>query len=133
MNRRATIRAGLAGAAAAVAAPAVAYAAGSPDAELIALCDRFVARERVYRSYFEGGANYIADEATQDAVTERITEEQVELIDAIVEHRATTLEGLKAVALAYAAYCPDIGGPDSESYPEEKLISMLARDVRRMA
>lgn len=133
MNRRETIRAAVAGAAAAIAAPAVAQAAGNPDAELIALCDRFVARERVYRSYFEGGANYIADEAAQDPVTERITEEQVELIDAIVKHRATTLEGLKAVVLAYAAYCPDISGPDSDSYPEEKLTAMLARDVRRMA
>ena len=133
MNRRATIRAAMAGAAAAIAAPAVANASGNPDGELIALCDRFVAQEQIYLSYFSGGANYIPDDDERDAVIEPIQGVQERLVDAIVQHRATTPAGLMAVARCFAEYCPDKENPTDERYPEEKLATMIARDIRGLA
>ncbi|WP_174503951.1 hypothetical protein [Acidiphilium sp. C61] len=133
MNRRSTIRAAMAGAAAAIAAPAVANAASNPDAALIALCDRFVAQERIYLSYFSGGANYIADDDERDAIIEPMQDAQGRLVDAIVQHRATTPAGLMAVARCFAEYCPDKENPADEMYPEQKLATMIARDVRGLA
>ncbi len=96
MNRRDTIRAAaMAGAAAVLAAPAVAYAAGNPDARFIAECNEYVAATRDEYASFKT----IRDDAERDIVMAENLARQEALIKSIwgVE-RISTPEGAHAAA-----------------------------------
>ena len=95
MNRRETIRAGLAGAAAAIASPAAAQAAGNPEARFIAECDEYVAATRAEYASFKT----IRDDDERDIAMAANRARQEALIDRISSvERIRTPEGARAAA-----------------------------------
>ena len=135
MNRRATIRAGLAGAAAAVVAPVAAQAAGSADAELIAIADRYVALEARYNEAYKVPGLTIEMEEAIDRQNASIEAEMRGLLDRIARTPARTPEGVAAIARAALAYAdPTDLDPENEAlYLSDRLAARLMIDARRLA
>ncbi|MBU6356453.1 MAG: hypothetical protein KJS79_06915 [Rhodospirillales bacterium] len=101
MNRRGTLKAAMAGAAAAIAAPAVAYAAGNPDARFIADCDEFVALQQAELRAFKT----IKDDDERNIALTRPRARQTALIDSIwATDRIHTPEGARAAARVILAW-----------------------------
>ncbi|WP_287799260.1 hypothetical protein [Acidiphilium sp.] len=108
MNRRHTLKAAVAGAAAAIAAPALANAAGNPDAKLIAFCDRFTALEHEKRRIYATAADTVEADRAANAATAPIFEEQGHILDRVHEMEAVTWDGLRArlrMAFAFQPKC----------------------------
>ncbi len=131
MNRRRTLASLAAGTAAALVAQIAAHA-GSPDAELIALCTRFDANERRYLALYSDDIP-IEDETARDALAEPIQAEQRDLAERITNYRITTLAGFAAVARSLGLWDSTIGEPSEHSGIDEQLVAMLVRDARRLA
>ena len=101
MNRRRTLKAAVAGAAAAIAAPAVAYAAGNPDARFIADCDEFVALQQAELRAFKA----IEDDDERNIALTKPRARQTALIDAIwATDQINTPEGARAAARVILAW-----------------------------
>ncbi|EGO96807.1 hypothetical protein [Acidiphilium sp. PM] len=101
MNRRRTLKAAVAGAAAAIAAPAVAYAAGNPDARFIADCDEFVALQQAELRAFEA----IKDDDERNIFLTKPRARQTALIDSIwATDQINTPEGARAAARVILAW-----------------------------
>ncbi len=129
MNRRETIRAAMAGAAAAVAAPAVAQAAGN-DAELIALCDRFTELERQKRHIFDTAPNTLEGDRLAQAETAPLYEEQDQIITRAHEMDAKTWDGVRArlrMAFSYRPTC--IEGPSDW---DDCIAGAILHDTARL-
>ena len=135
MNRRATIRAGLAGAAAAAVAPVAARAAGSPDAELIAMADRYVTLEARYNAAYKVPSLTVELEEEIDERMAPIKAEMRGLLDRIARTPARTPEGVAAIARAALAYAdPTDLDPENEAlYLSDRLAARLMLDARRLA
>ena len=135
MNRRHTLKAAVASAAAAIVAPAVANAAGNPDAELIAMCDRYVALDAQYNAaYREPGLTIEAEEKI-DQQTAPMQDEMNDILDRITRTEAKTPAGVAAIARVVTAYLdPRERDPEDESrYLSDRLISRLTREAGRLA
>jgi len=135
MNRRGTIRAALAGAAAAVVAPVVAQAAASPDAELIAIAGRYVDLEARYNAAYKVPGLTIEMEEEIDERMAPVEAEMSDILDRITRTPAQTTAGLAAVARVLTAYLdPRDRDPEDESRNLcDRLTSRLVRDARRFA
>ncbi len=135
MNRRGTIKAIAGGAVAAVVAPVAAQAAGSPDAELIAMADRYVALEASYnRAYKVSGLTIEAEEAIDKRMAP-VEAEMHEILDRIARTPARTPAGLAAIARAAWAYSdPTDLDPENEAlYLSDRIAARLMIDARRLA
>ena len=135
MNRRHTLKAAVASAAAAIVAPAVANAAGNPDAELIAMCDRYAALDAQYNAaYREPGLTIEAEEKI-DQQTAPMQDEMNDILDRITRTEAKTPAGVAAIARVVTAYLdPRERDPEDESrYLSDRLISRLTREAGRLA
>jgi hypothetical protein len=134
MNRRRTLKAAMAGAAAAIVAPAVAQAAGNPDAELIAMCDRYVALDATYNAaYREPGLTIEAEEKI-DQQTAPMQDEMNDILDRITRTEAKTPAGVAAIARVVTAYLdPRERDPEDEGrYLSDRLISRLTLEARKL-
>ena len=101
MNRRETILAAVAGAAAAIAAPAAAHAAGNPDAQFIRDCDEFVALQQAEWRAFET----IKDDDERNIFLTKPRARQTALIDSLwATDRIRTPEGARAAARVILAW-----------------------------
>ncbi len=96
-TRRSAMRAGIAAALGALDAPAMATAAGNPDAELVRLCDRLVAidaeRADIFRTIEDDAEKEIALQPT-DVESRKIAERLYDMPDPV------TSAGARAVARA---------------------------------
>ena len=135
MNRRRTIKAIAGGAVAAVVAPVAAQAAGSPDAELIAMADRYVALEARYNAAYKVPGLTIEAEEAIDRQNAPIEAEMHEILDRIARTPARTPEGVAAIARAAWAYSdPSDLDPENEAlYLSDRLAARLMLDARRLA
>ena len=135
MNRRHTLKAAVASAAAAIVAPAVANAAGNPDAELIAMCDRYVALDATYNAAYRMPDLTIETEEKIDQQTAPLQEEMNGILDRITRTDAKTPAGVAAIARVVTAYLdPRERDPEDESrYLSDRLISRLTREAGRLA
>ncbi len=101
MNRRSTIRAAMAGAAAAIATPTLAQAAGNPDAQFIRDCDEFVALQQAELRAFKA----IEDDDERNIALTKPRARQAALIDSIwATDRIHTPEGARAAARVILAW-----------------------------
>ena len=135
MNRRHTLKAAVASAAAAIVAPALAQAAGNPDAELIAMCDRYGALDATYNAaYREPGLTIEAEERI-DQQTAPLQAEMNDILDRITRTDAKTPAGVAAIARVVTAYLdPSERDPEDEDrYLSDRLISRLTREAGRLA
>ena len=125
MMRRATIRVAMAGAAAAIAAPAVAQAAGNPEARFIAECDEYVAATRAEYASFKT----IRDDDERDIAMAANRARQEALIDRISSvEQIRTPEGARAAARVILA--SSIRAADGDFAPdtlEEAVAVTLAK------
>lgn len=132
MNRRNAF----VGLVAATAAPAAASVrivqAADTDAALIALCAKFDANERRYLALYEVDIP-IESEDARDAVALPIQDQQSAPAKQITTHRITTLAGFAAVARSLGLWDQNIGEPEDRGAVNDRLISMLVRDARRLA
>ena len=135
MNRRRTIKAIAGGAVAAVVAPVAAQAAGSPDAELIAMADRYVALEARYNAAYKVPGLTIEAEEAIDRQNAPIEAEMHEILDRIARTPARTPEGVAAIARAAWAYSdPTDLDPENEAlYLSDRIAARLMIDARRLA
>ena len=114
----------LAGAAAALGSgglPVVAAAAPGADADIIAVCDRYVAAELEWQRLL-----YIGDAAgTEDVANAFAADVRADAMDAVADlPPATTMAGLRAKARAVVAfYDPD--PPDSGCVLDDQLWEVL--------
>ena len=132
MNRRGTIKAITAGAMAAVVAPVAAQAAGSPDAELVALCARAKAAYEAWNAHI-AGCQTIEEEKEVMRTGQPLEDEADRLIAMVPEHRATSPEGMKAVAELTATYCCISAAAVEHGTMDRRLVAMLIRDARGLA
>ena len=140
-TRRAAIGLSVAAFAAGLTAPARAKAsdalcstegAHTPDAELIALCDRFVQNETKQASLYVT----ISDEDERDLALEPLLLEWRNLLDQIEQlDGPTTMAGAKAMARAALATCPrnlngelEVGG-DPEGWFHIAIAQFLVGDA----
>ncbi len=135
MNRRSTIRAAMASAAAAMVAPAVANAAGNPDAELIAMCDRYIALDAQYNAAYRVPDLTMETEEKIDQQTAPMQDEMNDILDRITRTEAKTPAGVAAIARVVTAYLdPSERDPEDEDrYLSDRLISRLTREAGRLA
>ena len=100
MNRRSTLRAAMAGAAAAVALTSIANASGNPDARFIADCDEYVVATRAEWASFKT----IRDDDERDVAMAENRARQETLIKRIwAVDKIHTPEGARAAARAILA------------------------------
>ena len=135
MNRRNTIKALAAGAAAAALAPASGQAADNPDAELIASCDRYVALHAAYNAAFKEPGLTIEREEQIDLQMAPVQIEAEQLLESITHMRATTAAGVAAIARVASADS-DAGDRDptnEELYITDRILAVLMRDAGRLA
>ncbi len=134
MNRRGTLKAAMAGAAAAIAAPAVATAAGNPDAELIAMCDRYIALDAQYNAAYRVPDLTMETEEKIDQQTAPLQDEMNEILERITRTDAKTGAGVAAIARVVTAYLdPRERDPEDEGrYLSDRLISRLTLEARRL-
>lgn len=134
MNRRETIRAGLAGAAAAVVIPAVANAAGNPDADLVAMADRYLHLFNAYENAYRTPGLTIPQEKEIDRRTAPMQAEMNDILDRITRTDAKTPAGVAAIARVVTAYLDPLErDPEDESrYLSDRLISRLTLEARRL-
>ncbi|MGI4802367.1 MAG: hypothetical protein ACRYG8_51705 [Janthinobacterium lividum] len=143
-SRRALLSAGATAALASIAVAASAMPATAaaepvsdthPDAELMALCDRFEELERMCRTTFgrtEGVEGKEAQLIEQAGYAEREPwiVEQEELFEQIDVIPATTLDSARAVARIWNAWDSEVkahGGPDG--FMNERMAWKLIRDL----
>ncbi len=125
-------RRGLLGGSAALAAAPVAAQATPlphPDADLLALAERFVAHERLVQA-MPCDAETDAEEAAQEAEHHRLLDHKHALVMQMGELRATTAEGIAARARCLAVHNAD--GAHSMDAPDTttgRLLRWLMRDV----
>ncbi|MFT2093104.1 hypothetical protein ACMS1Z_00245 [Acidiphilium multivorum] len=134
MNRRGTIKAITAGAVAAVVAPVAAQAASTPDADLIAMADRYVALSAKYNAAYKVPGLTIEMEEAIDQQTAPIEAEMQGLLDRIARTPARTPEGVAAIARAAWAYSdPTDLDPENEAlYLSDRLAARLMLDAQRL-
>lgn len=135
MSRRRTIKAITVGAIAAVVAPVAAQAASSPDSELIAMADRYVALEAAYsRAYKVPGITIEMEEAI-DRQNAPVEAEIHRLLDRITRTPARTPEGVAAIARAAWAYSDplDLDPENEDLYLSDRIAARLMLDARRLA
>ena len=134
MNRRSTLKAAMASAAA-IVAPAVATAAGNPDAELIAMCDRFVLLQAEYEAAYKVPDLTIETEERIDAQTAPLEAETQDLLDRITRMKAETASGVAAIARAAHAYADsrELDPTNERLYLCDRLNALLIRDAGRLA
>lgn len=87
------------------------------DADLIALCDRFIELERQKLASYgrdPRGISPAEERAIDDKERQPIWREQEELVAAMVEARATTLDGFRARARALVVY-------DQQGWADEEI------------
>ena len=135
MNRRSTIRAAMASAAAAMVAPAVANAAGNPDDELIAMADRYIALDAQYNAAYRVPDLTMETEEKIDQQTAPMQDEMNDILDRITRTDAKTPAGVAAIARVVTAYLdPSERDPEDEDrYLSDRLISRLTREAGRLA
>ena len=135
MNRRSTIRAAMASAAAAMVAPAVANAAGNPDDELIAMADRYIALDAQYNAAYRVPDLTMETEEKIDQQTAPMQDEMNDILDRITRTEAKTGAGVAAIARVVTAYLdPSERDPEDEDrYLSDRLISRLTREAGRLA
>ncbi|CAG4903381.1 unnamed protein product [Acidocella sp. C78] len=135
MNRRSTIRAAMASAAAAMVAPAVANAAGNPDDELIAMADRYIALDAQYNAAYRVPDLTMETEEKIDQQTAPMQDEMNDILDRITRTEAKTPAGVAAIARVVTAYLdPSERDPEDEDrYLSDRLISRLTREAGRLA
>ena len=110
LSRRQVFLAGVA-ASGALALPAAANAASNPDAALIADCAEY-GRLGALSNDVWNSAVTDAECDRADDLTEQWHGRQEELLDLIVETRASTLAGVTARARALVRYDPDMADPE---------------------
>ena len=134
MNRRSTIRAALAGTAAAIGAPALANAASNPDAALIAMCDRYVGLDAKYNAAYRVPDLTMETEEKIDQQTAPLQDEMNQILDRITRTEAKTPAGVAAIARVVTAYLdPRERDPEDEGrYLSDRLISRLTLEARRL-
>ena len=134
MNRRSTIRAAMAGAAAHISAPAVTTAAGNPDAELIAMCDRYIALDAQYNAAYRVPGLTMETEEKIDQQTAPLQDEMNDILARITRTEAKTGAGVAAIARVVTAYLdPSERDPEDEDrYLSDRLISRLTLEARRL-
>jgi hypothetical protein len=112
----------------AVAPSGTAATTASPDANLITMCDEFVALEAKSRALIE--ADPLGTSQTNAAVAP-FEDRQEELAGMIYDARATTIEGHRARALALLAWAPDLGDRDEwqDGPVGDNLRASLLRDL----
>ena len=135
MNRRSTIRAAMASAAAAMVAPAVANAAGNPDDELIAMADRYIALDATYNAAYQMPGLTMETEEKIDQQTAPLQDEMNDILARITRTEAKTGAGVAAIARVVTAYLdPSERDPEDEDrYLSDRLISRLTREAGRLA
>ena len=135
MNRGRTLKAAVASAAAAIVAPAVASAAGNPDAELIAMCGRFVLLQAQYEAAYKVPGLTIETEERIDVQTAPLEAEAQDLLDRITRMNAETPAGVAAIARAAHAYADprDLDPTNERLYLCDRLNALLIRDAGRLA
>ena len=102
-----------------------------PDAELIMVCDRFVAIEREVRArYDEAELRGDPTDEEIERIVKPIYTEQDQLLDRMEGLRATTADGIVARSRAMAVHNPrgelSFDGPDTFT---NRLVTALIRDV----
>ncbi len=134
MNRRSTMRAAMAGAAAAIAAPALANAAGNPDAALIALADRYITLDAQYNAAYRMPGLTIEAEEAIDQQTAPMQDEMNDILERITRTEAKTPAGVAAISRVVTAYLdPRERDPEDEGrYLSDRLISRLTREAGRL-
>ena len=135
MNRRRTIKAIAGGAVAAVVAPVVAQAAASPDADLIAMADRYVALSAQYNAAYRLPGLTIEAEEAVDRQNAPIEAEMQGLLDLIARTPARTPEGVAAIARAALAYADptDLDPENEDLYLSDRIAARLMIDAGRLA
>lgn len=135
MNRRRTIKAIAGGAVAAVVAPVVAQAAASPDADLIAMADRYVALSAQYNAAYRLPGLTIEAEEAIDRQNAPIEAEMRSLLDRIARTPARTPEGVAAIARAAWAYSDplDLDPENEDLYLSDRIAARLMIDAGRLA
>ena len=135
MNRRGTIKAITAGAMAAVVAPVAAQAAASPDADLVAMADRYVALSAKYDAAYKVPGITIEMEEEIDKRTAPVEAEMNDILDRMSRTPARTAVGVAAIARAALAYSdPTDLDPENEAlYLSDRLAARLMTDAGRLA
>ena len=125
MNRRGTLKAAMAGAAAAIAAPAVATAASNPDAQFIRDCDEFVALQQAERRAFET----IKEDDERNIFLTKPRARQTALIDSIwATDRISTPEGARAAARVILAWSNRTSDGKFEPDTLEQAVAVTLAD-----
>ena len=134
MNRRHTLKAAVASAAAAIVAPALANATRNPDAALIAMCDRYSALDATYNAAYQMQGLTMEAEEKIDQQTAPMQDEMNDILDRITRTDAKTPAGVAAIARVVTAYLdPRERDPEDEGrYLSERLISRLTLEARRL-
>ncbi len=135
MNRRGTFKAITAAAMGAVVAPVVAQAAPGPDADLIAMADRYVALEARYNAAYKVPGLTIEMEEAIDRQNAPIEAEMHEILDRIARTPARTPEGVAAIARAALAYADptDLDPENNHLHLTDRIAARLMLDARRFA
>lgn len=119
-----------AGTKAAQATPKASAPWASPDAELIAACDRFAELEhRTRRILDEAPDTHEGDDAA-DAAIDPIREEQAAILDRVYEMEAKTWDGVRARLRMTVAYMPKC--IDDPSDWDDMLAGAVIEDVDRL-
>lgn len=129
MNRRRTLAGFAAGTAAALVVPMAAMA-GTPDAELIAMCARFTDLEKTKKAIYSTGPDSIEADRQKESMISPLQEEQEAILDRIVDMKAITVEGLKArlrMIMVYEPQCIDM--PQGW---DDYMVAALLTDMQRV-
>jgi hypothetical protein len=94
------------------------------DAELIALCDRFIETEQQIGDLFI----QISDDAARETAIEPLEREQSALLARIYPTRAHSLAGIRAKARALVASAPGLMSP-LVNYADSMLLASLLIDL----
>ncbi len=135
MNRRETIKALTAGATAAIAAPAVAQAAGNPDAALAVMADRYIHLFKAYEAAYRTPGLTIEQEEEIDRRTAPMQAEMNDILDRMTRTPATTPAGVAAMARVATLYLDPLErNPEDERLClSDRLAARLFHDARRLA
>lgn len=101
-----------------------------PDAELIALCDRYVTVAEAVRASFNGCETREAERA-RDAKIAPLEDELHTIADALDALPAQTVQGVQALYRAVVAETPECL-VDRSGCLDDQLIARLLRDLGRL-
>jgi hypothetical protein len=110
---------------------AAARAEHEADAELVALCDRFIEAHKAHGAAFDVPGLTFEQEAAAEEAAEPLAAEADEYLEQILSMKAKTLQGVAAVARAALGFCDRLkrDPTDPTHYLTERLASLLARDA----